>query len=55
MEISPVQQAQNTGPRPVTMEDVYKLIGALYLEIEVLRRQNQHLGEQLAARVVTED
>lgn len=43
------------GPKPVTMEDVYKLVGALYLEIEVLRRQNQHLREQLAARGVTED
>jgi hypothetical protein len=42
--------ATNTGPKPVTMDDVYKLIGALHLEIEVLRRQNAHLTAQLAAR-----
>lgn len=39
----------NTGPQPVTMADIYQLIGALHLEIEVLRRQNAHLTEQLAA------
>jgi hypothetical protein len=31
------------------MEDIYRLIGALHLEIEVLRRQNAQLTEQLAA------
>jgi hypothetical protein len=44
----------NTGPRPVTMEDIYKLIGALHLEIEVLRRQNAELQAQLATHGVTE-
>jgi hypothetical protein len=44
----------NTGPKPLVMEDIYKLIGALHLEIEVLRRQVQHLREQLAAHGVTE-
>jgi hypothetical protein len=45
----------NTGPKPLVMEDIYKLIGALHLEIEVLRRQNAHLREQLAAQGVTEE
>jgi hypothetical protein len=40
----------NTGPKPITMEDIYKLIGALHLEIEVLRRQNADLQAQLVAR-----
>jgi hypothetical protein len=44
----------NTGPKPLTMEDIYKLIGALHLEIEVLRRQNAELREQLVAHGVTE-
>jgi hypothetical protein len=39
----------NTGPKPLTMADIYQLIGALHLEIEVLRRQNAELREQLAA------
>jgi hypothetical protein len=46
---APPSAATNTGPKPVTMEDIYKLIGALHLEIEVLRRQNAQLTEQLAA------
>jgi hypothetical protein len=37
------------------MDDIYKLIGALHLEIEVLRRQNAHFRERLAAHGVTED
>jgi hypothetical protein len=45
----PGTQAMNTGPRPVTMDDIYKLVGALHLEIEVLRRQNAELQAQLAA------
>jgi hypothetical protein len=44
----------NTGAKPLVMEDIYKLIGALHLEIEVLRRQNAHLTELLAAKS-TED
>jgi hypothetical protein len=52
---APPSASTNTGPRPLTMDDVYKLIGALHLEIEVLRRQNAHLQEQLAAQRVTED
>jgi hypothetical protein len=47
--------ATNTGPRPIVMDDIYKLIGALHLEIEMLRRQNAHLREQLAAHGVTEE
>ena len=44
-----------TGPKPLLMEDIYRTIGALYLQIDLLQRQNQHLREQLAARGVTED
>jgi hypothetical protein len=51
---APPSATTNTGPRPVVMDDIYKLVGALYLEIEVLRRQNAHLREQLAEHGVTE-
>jgi hypothetical protein len=51
----PTMAPTNTGPKPLLMDDIYKLIGALHLEIEVLRRQNAHLQEQLAAKGVTED
>jgi hypothetical protein len=51
---APPSAASNTGPKPVTMEDIYRLIGALHLEIEVLRRQNAELREQIAASGVTE-
>jgi hypothetical protein len=30
-------------PKPMTMDDVQKLVGSLYLEIEMLRRQVQQL------------
>jgi hypothetical protein len=46
---APPISSTNTGPKPLVMEDIYKLIGALHLEIEVLRRQNAQLTEQLAA------
>jgi hypothetical protein len=52
---APPTPSTNTGPRPVVMDDIYKLVGALYLEIEVMRRQNAHLRERLAAHGVTED
>jgi hypothetical protein len=51
---APAAPMTNTGPRPIVMDDIYKLIGALHLEIEILRRQNAHLREQLAAHGVTE-
>jgi hypothetical protein len=52
---APPPAPTNTGPKPVTMEDIYRLIGALHLEIEVLRRQNAALREHLAAHGVTEE
>jgi hypothetical protein len=52
---APPSASTNTGPKPLVMEDIYRLIGALHLEIEVLRRQNAELREQLAASGVTED
>jgi hypothetical protein len=52
---APPLASSNTGPKPLVMEDIYKLIGALHLEIEVLRRQNAELREQLTAHGVTED
>lgn len=36
-------------PTPLTMDDVQQLIGALYLEITVLRRQVQSLRAHLEA------
>jgi hypothetical protein len=51
---APPSAPTNTGPKPLTMEDIYKLIGALHLEIEVLRRQNASLREQLTEHGVTE-
>jgi hypothetical protein len=52
---APPAAATNTGPKPLVMEDIYRLIGALHLEIEVLRRQNAELRERLAAHGVTEE
>jgi hypothetical protein len=52
---APSSAPSNTGPKPLVMEDIYKLIGALHLEIEVLRRQNVELRERLIAAGVTED
>jgi hypothetical protein len=52
---APSSAPANTGPKPLVMEDIYKLIGALHLEIEVLRRQNADLRAQLATHGVTED
>jgi hypothetical protein len=41
----------NTEPRPVTIEmtEIQQLIGGLYLQIEILRRQNAELQQKLAA------
>jgi hypothetical protein len=36
-----------TAPRPVTLEDIYRVIGGLYLELEVMRRENARLRELL--------
>jgi hypothetical protein len=52
---TPPVASTNTGPKPLVMEDIYRLIGALHLEIEVLRRQNAELREQLATHGVTEE
>jgi hypothetical protein len=41
----------NTEPRPVTIEmtEIQQLIGGLYLQLEILRRQNAELQQKLAA------
>jgi hypothetical protein len=52
---APPSAPANTGPKPLVMSDIYQLIGALHLEIEVLRRQNAELREQLATHGVTEE
>jgi hypothetical protein len=41
----------NTEPRPVTidMAEIQQLIGGLYLQLEILRRQNAELQQKLAA------
>ena len=36
-----------TGPRPVTLEDVHRLVGALCVELDMLRRDNARLRERL--------
>jgi hypothetical protein len=40
-----------TEPRPVTIEmaEIQQLIGGLYLQIEILRKQNAELQQKLAA------
>ena len=35
------------APRPITMEDVQRMLGAMTLEIEMLRRENASLREAL--------
>jgi hypothetical protein len=41
----------NTEPRPVTidMAEIQQVIGGLYLQLELLRRQNAELQQKLAA------
>jgi hypothetical protein len=41
----------NTAPRPVTidMAEIQQVIGGLYLQLEILRRQNAELQQKLAA------
>jgi hypothetical protein len=41
----------NTAPRPVTidMAEIQQVIGGLYLQLELLRRQNAELQQRLAA------
>jgi hypothetical protein len=40
----------NTEPRPVTidMAEIQQLIGGLYLQLEILRRQHAELQQKLA-------
>jgi hypothetical protein len=40
-----------TAPRPVTidMAEIQQVIGGLYLQLELLRRQNAELQQRLAA------
>ena len=35
------------APRPITMEDVQRMLGAMTLEIEMLRRENASLRDTL--------
>jgi hypothetical protein len=39
---------------PLRMEDVYRLVGALYLELDMLRRHVQTLQAALDAQAPTE-
>jgi hypothetical protein len=41
----------NTEPRPLTIEmaEIQQVIGGLYLQLELLRRQNAELQQKLAA------
>jgi hypothetical protein len=42
-----VTEMPMTTPRPLTIEDVHKLIGALTLELDQVRRENALLREAL--------
>lgn len=35
------------APKPLTIEEIYRVIGALYLELDVLRRQVQTVRASL--------
>jgi hypothetical protein len=39
----------NTAPVTIEMAEVQQLIGGLYLQIEILRKQNAELQQKLAA------
>jgi hypothetical protein len=39
----------NTEPVAIDMADIQQLIGGLYLQIEILRKQNAELQQKLAA------
>ncbi len=43
-------QTNTQGPKPVLMDDIFRMLGAMQIEIEVLRRENAHLKEQLAEK-----
>jgi hypothetical protein len=46
---APPTQATNTGPKPVTVDDLIMTIGQMQVQIQVLQRENAHLKERLAA------
>jgi hypothetical protein len=48
------EPVNGVGPMPLRMEDVYRLIGALYLEVDLLRRHVQALQAALDAQMPTE-
>jgi hypothetical protein len=41
-------------PMALCIEDVYRLVGAMYLELDLLRRQVQSLQAALDAQISTE-
>jgi hypothetical protein len=50
----PKPHSDGLGPMPLRIEDVYRLVGALYLEVDLLRRHVQMLQAALNAQVPTE-
>jgi hypothetical protein len=46
--------ATNTGAKPITMQDIFTIMGQYVLEIEALRRQVANLRERLAEHGVPE-
>jgi hypothetical protein len=48
------ERSDGIGPMPLRIEDVYRLIGALYLELDLLRRHVQTLQAALDAQAPME-
>jgi hypothetical protein len=48
------ERSDGVGPMALRMEDVYRLVGALYLEVDLLRRHVQTLQAALDAQMSTE-
>jgi hypothetical protein len=42
-------QATNTGPKPVTVDDLIMTIGQMQVQVQVLQRENAHLRQRLVA------
>jgi hypothetical protein len=48
------ERVDGIGPMSLRMEDIYRIVGALYLELDLLRRHVQTLQAALDAQTSTE-